>query len=138
MGVSEMCMPVFTSFAGQPGLVNGEVGGPAWQGGWRFMILEVPSNPGHSVICPWLLPSTGQTFPQLLVSSRRYKKVLKATTCGCRLTPTRGRARRAALHFPECPARPLPDYISQRAPRLRAAVGRAGREPCGLRWRRGC
>ena len=27
---------------GQPGLVNGEVGGPAWQGGWRFMILEVP------------------------------------------------------------------------------------------------
>ena len=36
---------------GQPGLVNGEVGGPARQGGgWRFMILEVPSNPGHSVI----------------------------------------------------------------------------------------
>ena len=35
---------------GQPGLVNGKVGGPAWQGGWRFMILEVPSNPGHSVI----------------------------------------------------------------------------------------
>ena len=34
---------------GQPGLVNGEVGGPARQGGWRFMILEVPSNPGHSV-----------------------------------------------------------------------------------------
>ena len=21
-----------------------------WQGGWRFMILEVPSNLGHSVI----------------------------------------------------------------------------------------
>jgi len=21
-----------------------------WQGGWRFMILEVPPNPGHSVI----------------------------------------------------------------------------------------
>ena len=35
---------------GQPGLVNGVVGGPAWQGGWRFMILEVPFNPGHSVI----------------------------------------------------------------------------------------
>ena len=35
---------------GQPGLVNGEVGGLALQGGWRFMILEVPSNPGHSVI----------------------------------------------------------------------------------------
>ena len=35
---------------GQPGLVNGEVGGPAWQGGWRFMIPEVPSNPGRSVI----------------------------------------------------------------------------------------
>ena len=35
---------------GQPGLVNGEVGGPARQEGWRFMILEVPSNPGHSVI----------------------------------------------------------------------------------------
>ena len=35
---------------GQPGLVNGEVGGPARQGGWRFMILEVPSTPGHSVI----------------------------------------------------------------------------------------
>ena len=35
---------------GQPGLVNGEVGGPAWQEGWRFMILGVPSNPGHSVI----------------------------------------------------------------------------------------
>ena len=32
---------------GQPGLVlNGEVGGPAlWKGGWRFMILDVPSNP---------------------------------------------------------------------------------------------
>ena len=24
-----------------------------WQGGWRFMILDVPSNPGHSVIL-WL------------------------------------------------------------------------------------
>ena len=35
---------------GQPGLVNGEVGGPAWQGSWSFMILEVPSNTGHSVI----------------------------------------------------------------------------------------
>ena len=35
---------------GQLGLVNGEVGGPAWQGVWGFMILEVPSNPGHSVI----------------------------------------------------------------------------------------
>jgi len=35
---------------GQPGLVNGEVGGPAWKGGWRFMILKVPSSPGHSVI----------------------------------------------------------------------------------------
>jgi len=35
---------------GQPGLVNGEVGGSAWQGGWRLMILEDPSNPGHSVI----------------------------------------------------------------------------------------
>ena len=34
-----------------PGEVNGEVGGPAWgRRGWRFMILEVPSNPGHSVI----------------------------------------------------------------------------------------
>ena len=22
-----------------------------WWGNWRFMILEVPSNPGHSVIC---------------------------------------------------------------------------------------
>ena len=30
---------------GQPGLVNGEAGGPAWQGGWRFMILEVPLRP---------------------------------------------------------------------------------------------
>jgi len=30
--------------------VNGEVGGPARQGGWSFMTLEVPSNPGHSVI----------------------------------------------------------------------------------------
>jgi len=35
---------------GQTGLVNGEVGGPAWQGGWSLMILEVPSNPGHTVI----------------------------------------------------------------------------------------
>jgi len=35
---------------GQPGLVNGEVGGPARQRDWRFVILEVPSNPGHSVI----------------------------------------------------------------------------------------
>ena len=36
---------------GQHGLVlNGEVGGPAcgW-GGWKFMILEVPSILGHSV-----------------------------------------------------------------------------------------
>ena len=23
---------------------------PAWQGGWRFMILDVPSNPAHPVI----------------------------------------------------------------------------------------
>ena len=37
--------------AGQPGLVlNVEVGGPAQQGGWRFMILGVPSGPDHSVI----------------------------------------------------------------------------------------
>jgi len=38
---------------GQPGLVlNVEVGGPGCDrmGGWRFMILEFPSNPGHSVI----------------------------------------------------------------------------------------
>ena len=35
---------------GQAGLVNGEAGDPAQQGGWRFMIPEVPSNPGHSVI----------------------------------------------------------------------------------------
>ena len=35
---------------GQPGLVNGEVGGPGRQGGWRFMILEVPSISGHSMI----------------------------------------------------------------------------------------
>ena len=41
---------------GQPGLVlNMEVGGPACGGGgegsgWSLMILEVPSNPGHSVI----------------------------------------------------------------------------------------
>jgi len=32
------------------GLVNGEVGGLAWQEGGRFVILEIPSNPGHSVI----------------------------------------------------------------------------------------
>ena len=42
----QLCLVLFV----QPGLVNGEVGGPARQGGWRFMILEVPSNPGHSVI----------------------------------------------------------------------------------------
>ena len=37
---------------GQPGLVlNVEVGGPACGGGgWSFIILEVPSSPGHSVI----------------------------------------------------------------------------------------
>jgi len=35
---------------GQSSLVNGEAGGPACGGGWSFMILEVPSNPGHSVI----------------------------------------------------------------------------------------
>ena len=35
---------------GQPGLVNGEVGGPAWQGGWRFMILEVPSLPTQAIL----------------------------------------------------------------------------------------
>ena len=35
---------------GQPDLVNGEIGGPAWQGDWKFVILEVPSNPGRSVI----------------------------------------------------------------------------------------
>ena len=36
----------------QPGLVlNMEVGGPpCGRKGWRFMILEVPTNPGHSVI----------------------------------------------------------------------------------------
>jgi len=31
-------------------VLNVEVGGPAVVGGWRFMMLEVPSNPGHSVI----------------------------------------------------------------------------------------
>ena len=32
---------------GQPGpILNVEV---LWRRGWRFMILEVPSNPGHSV-----------------------------------------------------------------------------------------
>ena len=36
---------------GQPGLVlNVEVDGLPVAGGWSFMILEVPSNPGHSVI----------------------------------------------------------------------------------------
>ena len=36
--------------SGQPGLVlHVEVGGPACGGGWSFMILEVPSSPGHSV-----------------------------------------------------------------------------------------
>ena len=37
---------------GQAGLVlNVEVGGPACgRAGWSFMILEMPSNPGHSVI----------------------------------------------------------------------------------------
>ena len=34
----------------KPGLVNGAVDGPAWQVGWRFMILEVPFNPGYSMI----------------------------------------------------------------------------------------
>ena len=48
----------------QPGLVNGEVCGPAWQGGWSFMILEVPSNPGHSLIVrpqTHISPATGFT-----------------------------------------------------------------------------
>jgi len=40
---------------GHPGVVNGEVGGPARQGDWRFMILEVSYNPGHSVILSFLL-----------------------------------------------------------------------------------
>ena len=38
---------------GQPGpILNMEVGGPACGkgGGWRFMILELPFNLGHSVI----------------------------------------------------------------------------------------
>ena len=37
---------------GQSGLeLNVEVGGPACgREDWRFMILEVPSNPGHSMI----------------------------------------------------------------------------------------
>ena len=37
---------------GQPGLVlHVEVGGPAWgRGGWSFMVLEVPSSPGHSMV----------------------------------------------------------------------------------------
>ena len=40
---------------GHPGLVlSVEVGGPicggGGEGGWRFMILEVCSNPGHFVI----------------------------------------------------------------------------------------
>ena len=36
---------------GQPGVVlNVEAGGSAYgRGDWSFMILEVPSNPGHSV-----------------------------------------------------------------------------------------
>jgi len=37
---------------GQPGLVlHVKVGGPAWgRGGWSFMVLEVPSSPGHSMV----------------------------------------------------------------------------------------
>jgi len=37
---------------GQPGLVlDMEVDGPACgSGGWNLMILEVPSNPSHSMI----------------------------------------------------------------------------------------
>ena len=35
---------------GQPGLVLNVVL-PVVGGGWCFIILEVPSNPGHSVIC---------------------------------------------------------------------------------------
>jgi len=36
---------------GQPGLVlHVEVGGPACGGAWSFIILEVPSSPGRSVI----------------------------------------------------------------------------------------
>ena len=36
---------------GQPGLLlHVEVGGPAYGGGWSFVILGVPSSPGHSGI----------------------------------------------------------------------------------------
>ena len=35
----------------QPGqILNVDAGGPACGGCWSFMILEVPSSPGHSVI----------------------------------------------------------------------------------------
>lgn len=55
---------------GQPGLLSGrEVGGPACNGGWSFVIPGVPSNPNRSLVSessprargrahgPWLLPA---------------------------------------------------------------------------------
>ena len=55
----------------KPSLVNGEVGGPARQGGWRFMILEVPSNPGHSVIL-WISKQLSNTKHQNKDGSKQY------------------------------------------------------------------
>ena len=57
---------------GQPGLVlNVEVDSPACdKQGWRFMILEVPSDLGHSHSGPQLLLySSSEAQPQLPVTS---------------------------------------------------------------------
>ena len=62
---------------GQPGLVNGEAGGPAQQAGWRFMILEVPSNPGHSVIlCDSIIRRQTLIVPTLHRKIKPNKKLI--------------------------------------------------------------
>ena len=68
---------------GQPGLVNVEVGSPAWQGGWKFMILEVPSNLGHSVICESVICERQCTGGKgiTVVGSVRYLHTIKPMFC---------------------------------------------------------
>ena len=67
---------------GQPGLVNGEVGGPVRQAVWRFMILEVSSNPGHSVILSFCA-LVGDMELLKIVQQRAMKMVKKVEHLSC-------------------------------------------------------
>ena len=74
----------------QPGLVlNVQVGGPACGGvgvGWRFMILEDPSNRGHSVSL-WTKTNTLTCPTLLLLTSKKHLAVLTVYFNFFKMTP---------------------------------------------------